>query len=336
MLACGVYLIAILMQQIVHLERYRAKAPEAAVYVQERLYVHVRKIWPEPHAAFIAGTLYGLQAHVPVATKQDFANTGLTHVLAVSGFNVSIIVGVCSWFFGVLRIRRTRAFFGVVLMVAGFVYLVGMGASAVRAGVMGVLSLLSSALGRGRGSGTVLVVACTLMVMAEPRILLHDRGFHLSVLATIGVTYASPRCEAWLFWISQRWQLRSLVATTIGAYVLTFPYLLVVFGRVSLIAIVTNLIVVPVIPFIMATGALAVAMGFVWVPIGIALGVLSWAASGYVLAVVSWSARIPCSSAEVAVHWSVAVLLYVYILLWLSRDVAPSSTSSSAFSGLFS
>lgn len=336
MVACGVYLVAVAIQQVTHLERYRAKAPEAAVAVQERLYVRVREIWPEPHAAFVAGTLYGLQAHFPAAMKQDFANTGLTHVLAVSGFNVSIIVSVCSWALGALRVRRKRAFYFVVLMVAGFVYLVGMSASAVRAGVMGVLALMSGALGRGGGSGTVLVVACTLMVMAEPRILLFDRGFHLSVLATIGVTYASPRCEEILRWITERWQLRGLVATTLGAYVLTFPYLLVVFGRVSFISIAANLIVVPVIPCIMASGAIALALGFVWVPMGIALGIVSWIASSYVLAVVTWSARIPYSSAEIAVHWSVAVLLYIFILVWLSRGNAPSRTSSSAVSALLS
>lgn len=333
MVACGIYLSAVLVQQVAHTERYRASAPEAAVYVQERLYIRVREIWPEPHAAFIAGTLYGLRAHFPPDIKQDFAATGLTHVLAVSGFNVSIIAAVCSWFFGVIRVRRRRGFVGVVLVVAGFVYLVGMSASAVRAGVMGVLSLLSSVLGRGRGSGTILVVACTIMVLVDPRILLYDRGFHLSVLATIGVTYATTRCELWVGWITDRWQIRNLVATTLGAYVLTFPYLLVVFGRVSFVAIVTNLIVVPVIPFIMATGVLALMVGLLWIPAGIVFGVLTWSASAYVLAVVRWSAHIPYGSMAILVHWSVAVLLYIIIFLWLSHGTAPLRISSSVASG---
>lgn len=290
----------------------------------------MEKIWPEPHAALIASILYGARTNVPRQLKEQFNTVGITHVMAVSGYNVTIIANLVMILLRSVGVRRKRAFGFVALMVAVFVLFVGASASAVRAGIMGMVALLGKTLGRGSSRAPVLCAAAVLMTMMNPDILIADAGFHLSMLATIGLLYAGAPIERRLYWVPERFGLREMLATTIAATLLTFPYISMVFGRVSLVSLLANTLIVPVVPVLMATAAIAVIAGILGEWVGVALGVFAWFVSTYIISVVGWLAQVPFASISLRMSLGGMVACYSVIFLWLLRENKASHSFLSA------
>jgi competence protein ComEC len=191
----------------------------------------VDQLWPEPYAGFMAGLLYGYRGGLG-SLNTDFARTGVSHIVAVSGYNISLVTSICM----IILIRlfwipRKTAFWIIVSGIVLFVIFTGASSSVVRAGVMAIIVLLGGYLGRPRRTVNALVVTAVVMIVGNPLILFWDAGFQLSFLSTLGIIYLSPILTEKLNFLPDRWGWRESLVSTLAAIIGTLPLLLYQFGQ---------------------------------------------------------------------------------------------------------
>jgi len=215
---------------------------------------------PEPEASLGAGILLGVRAGIDPEVRDAFAVAGLSHVVAISGWNIAIVVVLIGALTRPLRRRAGPGLPAVVAVVAvtGYVVLVGASPAVVRAALMAGALLISRLGGSPAHAGAALMAAVVVMLVASPAAL-WDVGFQLSALATGGLIVLGgaleERLKRWPAWI------RTPVALTLAAQLATFPVLLATFEQVSLVAPLANVAVVPLVPAVMAGSALAAVIG---------------------------------------------------------------------------
>ncbi|MBU1092452.1 ComEC family competence protein [Patescibacteria group bacterium] len=282
------------------------------LYQLKHYFLHItNQTMPEPTASLLAGLLLGVSATLPKQILDGFNTAGLTHIIALSGFNISIVAGAV---LGLLRwlplsLRLAVAIIAIWL----FVLLTGAAPSAVRAGLMGMIILSAGLFGRLSDISVSLVLSAALMVVANPKILLGDIGFQLSFLATIGIIYFSP------FLVSLNKTkftvINNLVVPTLAALVMVTPILMISFGRVSIIAPLTNVLVVPLVPIAMLLGFWAVVGGMISPILGSVLGWVAWLPLRLVVAVAEYMKNLPWASVNLEVQFGWWLILYYLIII---------------------
>ncbi|MDP3730901.1 MAG: ComEC/Rec2 family competence protein [bacterium] len=271
---------------------------------------------PEPQAAFINGILLGSRQDIPQNLKDDFAETGVTHILAISGYNITLVSLVVMWFL-LFFMRRKTAFWFSVLAIILFTILTGASASVIRSALMGGLVLLANNSGRIYNPKNSLTLAAFLMVLANPMILRYDIGFQLSFFATLGILYVAPLFHPYLKKLPNWLNFRETFLMTFSAQLMVLPLLLFYFRNFSLVALPANLIILPFIPLAMASGFFTGIAGLIWSKFGLLIGALSWLVSSFVLVVVKFFANLPFASFPVSFSWLGMILVYAVIILFL-------------------
>ena len=258
----------------------------------------LRNALPEPEAGLAAGILIGLRERVDRTLAADFATAGVSHVVAISGWNIAIVAGLV----GAVMRGRSRRLVSIAILATVCAYVVAAGGSpsVVRAAVMAAVVLLARESGRAGRATTALGAAVTLLLLADPA-LVGDAGFRLSVLATAGLlAWANPLAER-LGRVAggrvPRWLAESL-GISLAAQAATLPDVLATFGRLSLVAPVVNLAVVPLVPAAMAGGVLALAGGATTsfgapAMIGTLVGLPGWLVLHLMVAIVRVGAALP-------------------------------------------
>ena len=220
----------------------------------------VASVLPLEDATLVTGVLYGDQA-LTTEQKARFRSAGLMHLVAVSGSNVTVVVQVMVLFAMRLKFKRRTMFWAVSAALLFFTLFVGMSASVVRAAFMAWLMLLAYEVGRPALSSRLLLVAATVLVMVHPWQLFFDAGFALSFLAMWGLFTLVPIFERWLKWIPNWFETRTTISMTLAATIATAPYQAWAFGQLSLAGLFTNVLALPLIPFVMGWGAATAAWG---------------------------------------------------------------------------
>lgn len=281
------------------------------------------QVMPEPTASLLAGLLLGVSATLPKQILEGFNVAGLTHIIALSGFNISIVAGAVV---GLLRwlpwsVRLTVAIIAIWL----FVLLTGAAPSAVRAGLMGMIILSAGLFGRLSDVSVSLILSAAVMVLVNPKILMSDIGFQLSFLATAGIIYFSPLLVS-LNKTKMQW-INNLVVPTLAALVMVTPIIAINFGRVSVLAPLTNVLVVPLVPLAMLLGFWAVVGGMIWPVLGSVLGWLAWLPLRAVVAVAEYMKKLPWASIDLELQagwWLIVYYLGIIgILIWYYVSYSP-------------
>ncbi len=283
---------------------------------KEKLVKQVNLLFPEPAASFLGGLLWGAKRSIPPAVMENFNLTGTTHIVALSGYNIMVLAAIVFWLAPWLGINRRLAYWLVIVVIIFFVIITGLPASVVRAAIMGILTISAYRFGGGHKIGSILLLAAVVMCAVNPKILLYDVGFQLSFLATIGLIYLAPFLQPYFYWLPPKLAVRESVITTLAAIILTTPLVIYQFGRLSLVALPANLLILFVIPIIMAVGFVAVVVSFVHFAAG---QLLAWSALlllDYPLVITEWLAKLPFAALTVSrlPSWFLLVL-YLAILL---------------------
>ncbi len=228
---------------------------EPLVAVQTHFTVRIKEALPSEEASLLSGMLYG-ETFFSKETKATFRRAGILHVVAVSGANISILVLLIARFCVRLGANRWQAWVALSICIILFVLFVSPSASVTRAAIMGLLSELGPLCGRVPRPTRLLLIAACLFTLWQPGALLLDAGFALSFLAMAGLILYGPLIEKL---VPDRVPslLREALVSTVAATLFTTPYLLWAFHQTSLFGLVTNLIIVPLVPWTMLFGALA-------------------------------------------------------------------------------
>jgi competence protein ComEC len=273
-----------------HLEGLRRGAAEA-----------LAGVLPEPEAGLAAGILIGLRDRVDRDLAAAFTTAGVSHVVAISGWNIAIVAAAIATVAGGLG-RRRRSVVTVVAIVA-YVCFAGASASVVRAAMMAGVVLLARESGRAGRAAAALGWAATLLLLSDPG-LIGDAGFQLSSLATAGlIAWATPITDR----VAQagrghvpRWLAESL-GVSLAAQAATMPVVLVSFGRLAVLSPLVNLVVVPLVAPAMAVGIVALAAGVAVAAgapavIGAVLAAPGWVILRILVGIVDVAAGLPFAS----------------------------------------
>ena len=289
----------------------------ASLYSVKRAYLSgIQAALPEPQASLAGGITAGDKRSLGEDLLEDFRITGIVHIVVLSGYNMTIIaetlLKMLAWL--PLRVGLGAGIFGIVL----FALMTGAGASIVRASIMAILALLARVVGRTYVITRALLLAVVGMVAWNPLVLLHDPGFQLSVLATIGLVYVSPFIEKRLVWVPKKFGLREIVGATIGTQVTVLPLLLYQMGTLSLVALPVNVLVLSVMPLAMFFSFVAAVVGMLVPGIAIVAGLPAYLVLAYIFAVVELGVRIPFAAVTIPAfpEW-IMMVAYVFLGVWL-------------------
>jgi len=253
---------------------------------------HARRVLlrelPEPQAALAVGILLGLQSSIPDDMLDHFSATGTSHILVISGWNITIISAALYTLADGMKLERRKAFWSILITIWVYTLFVGATPTVIRAAVMGSIVVLGQRLERPAHAWTTLFAACWAMTVWNPQTL-WDMGFQLSALATASLFAYGKGTEAllmrtplrvgWLDWA------REALTATLAAQILALPLILYAFGNLSLIAPLANVVMLPMVPSAMLFGALALVGGMIWLPLGQLLALpaylfLAWLTEG--------------------------------------------------------
>src|SRR3989338_228872 len=235
---------------------------------------------PEPDAGFTLGILLGERASLSDDFREALNRTSTSHMIALSGFNITMIALAVSWVFGLFHLSERSRFFLASAVIVLFVILVGGGASVVLAAFMGILILVARERGRIYDVTNALVFAAVLMAFANPYILRFDLSFQLSFLATLGIILVPPLLEPYTERLPNPWKIREFLVATISAELFVYPLILWHFGTVSLVGPLANILILPVIPQTMLLGFIVGVLAMFYAP-------LAWVA-GWALHIIVW------------------------------------------------
>ncbi len=278
---------------------------------------NISRLWHEPYASFVAGVLYGYRGGLGTLST-DFNRTGVTHIVAVSGFNITIIASVFAATLLYLLVPRKKAFWIVSFAILLFVLFTGASGSAVRAAVMALLVLLSKQLGRTSRMDNVLILTVALMSLSNPFTLIWDVGFQLSFLSTCGLVYLSPHIQKYFSRVPTFLNLQESLTATLAAMIFTLPLILFEFGRLSIVAVLVNILVVPVVSFIMAFGFATLFSSFVYWPLAKFIAFITYILLAYVVFVVRFFSQLPWAAVSVPLPWWGMLGLYALLIYFLN------------------
>ncbi len=276
-------------------------------------------LFPEPQVSLLVGILLGTRAGIPSGVQEAFSRSGTSHILAISGWNITIVAGFLAAA-GRSLPRRLSPFLvasGILL----YTLFVGAGAAVLRAALMGLLYVLAREVGRPGHGPTALMAAAWAMTLWNP-LLLWDTSFQLSFSATMGMLMFVPIGMDLL----ARWPrfLAESLSATIASQLLTWPLMALYFRQFSLVMPLANLLACPALPPLMLLGTLALCLGTL-PGLGTILQGLTWLVASYMLGVVEWSGSLPWAALPLPpLGVGFLVVYYAAIGWWYKKFQAAS------------
>lgn len=215
----------------------------------------IEQAYPNQVGEFLKGILIGYTDTLPEDIKESFKKTGVSHILAVSGYNMAIIVMLVYQQLMNRQIARKISFLITIIVILVFTILTGAEASIMRAGVFTTLILTAEQIQRYVGGIRPLILCATILVLINPFYIAYDIGFQLSFLAVIGLIIYGQLFQTYTEGIPSLGIL-PMIGETFFAQILVLPILIYYFGQISIISILANILIVPIIPLAMAWGSL--------------------------------------------------------------------------------
>lgn len=271
----------------------------AILKLKNNLEKNLSRVVPEPEAALAKGLIIGGSSQLPQKIQENFGRTGMSHIVAVSGYNVTIIAEYLIAFFIFVGFWRKQAFWAAIAGIIIFVAAIGFPSSAVRAGVMGGLLLWAMKNGRLANSYNAIIFAGAAMLAVNPLALRWDIGFQLSFLAAIGIIALAPFWEKIFIKQHKALGFSEIFFLSLSAQIFVLPIILYNFNILSLISLVANILVLPIIPITMLLVFLCAVAGFIFQPLSLVLAWLAYLPLKYEIWVINTLASLNWSSMEI-------------------------------------
>lgn len=214
----------------------------------------IARVLPDPAAGLLQGLLLGGDDALPQSVSESFRRAGLSHVVAVSGYNMTVVASFFLMTALLLGFWRKTAVIVAIFGVGLFLFLIDTSAASFRAALMTGMVALAYLVGRPNQMFLSLLMAGTSMACIQPLLVRYDVGFQLSFMATLALVVIIPWVDVLTKKSSMVWRLLVIPLTTLAISFFVDPVAAFHFGTVSLISPVTNTIVLPLIPFAMALG----------------------------------------------------------------------------------
>ena len=274
-----------------------------------------------PFDGVVAGMTVGYQGGLPDAISDLFRDTGVLHVLVLSGYNITLLAGFLGLMLKGVPFKLRSAI--TVIAILMLVLISGAGVASVRAGVMGGIAVLAGLSVRTYQPMRALVVAYLCFFFISPTMVFVDPGFHLSFLATMFMILVLPKIEALFHWIpeTQGIDLRELIMLAVSAPVFMLPYLMYFSGNFPLSSPLANIVFAIVTPVIMIGGIVLVSLAFVPTLASI-VGSLISVLGSFVLGLLELCARIPIWHTPPVPWWCVSLVYGALVFALFRREIS--------------
>ena len=305
---------------------------------KEKLRESIYRNLSPPQDSILGAVLLGDKRRVSGDLKQELNITGLRHITAVSGLHVAILTSISMSLLLSLGFWRQQAFYLAIFMTIFFIIMTSLQISAIRAGIMGGFFLLAQYLGKLNSSSRVMAFVAAGMLAQNPLLLRWDVGFQLSFLAVMGIFYFAPFFKKWIssppsklakkfiyypksffyYFFSiilfKNSNLQNITAITLSAQVFTLPILIYNFGYISLISPLTNILIIPLLPYVMLSGFIFSLVGVIFQSLAQILSWPVWLMLTYITNIIDYFSRVSYASLEIK-NLPVIFLVVFYIFL---------------------
>ncbi len=318
---------------------------EKILWVKENLMQSLDSVFFPPNSDLLKGIVFGNDKNMTKDLKDKFNATGLSHITAVSGTNIVILIEALMVFLLFLGFWRGQAFYFALIIIWLYIIMIGLPVSGVRAVIMGSVGLLAQKLGRQNTSARVLIFTACVMLLQNPMLLFYDISFQLSFLASLGIIYIKPlidyffnmvtdkffrkkevfgatRQDAVLYFDKAKYFL-DILSITLASQIITLPIIVYNFGRISLVAPITNLLVLPIISFLTILGFIVSVVGIFSITLGFIVSLPCWFLLAYLISVVEiFSGQWALFTIQnLSWGWVVFYYIFLFILIsWLNRS----------------
>lgn len=267
-----------------------------------------------PFDGVLAGMLVGYQGGLPASIQDLFRDTGVLHILVLSGYNITLLAG----FLGILLHRVSFRMRSVVTIIAIIVLVLisGAGVASVRAGIMGSIAIFAGLAVRTYQPLRALSIAYIVFFLSSPMMLFVDPGFHLSFLATFFMIIIFPKVENAVTFIpkSAHVDMRELVMLALTIPLFMLPYMMYFAGTFPFASPVANILFALVTPVTMIAGVILIALSWLG-PLAALIGTVMSLFGKYLIGLLEVLARLPVWNTPALSWWG--VLCIYCIVLWV-------------------
>lgn len=284
----------------------RPQPGDIALAVRDHFAAAVRMAVPEPEASLGIGYLVGQRRALPPELDEALQVAGLTHIVVASGYNLTILVRLARRLF--MKISRFTALAAAGGLVVSFIAITGASPSMSRAGLVAGLSLLAWYYGRKFHPLVLLPLAAAVTLLVNPSFGWNDLGWQLSFAAFAGVMIVAPLGQRYFFGDKKPGTVRQILGETIAAQLCTLPILVLAFGEFSNVAVLANLLVLPLVPLAMLLTFVA-GIGALIMPGGAdMIGAPASTLLHYMTTVAQFFAGLPWAQTQMTINgWVVAI-----------------------------
>lgn len=282
----------------------------------------------QPHEGFLEALAFGQESNISKEWRNKLNITGTRHIAAVSGMNITIISSMIFYFMLGAGLGKGKAFYSAVALLFFYILMIGAPASGVRAFIMASIWLLAEKTGRPSSSSSRAVFfAATFMLAQNSFLLTKDVGFQLSFLAVLGIIYLQAFFSDWLKFVPnpKMFPIRTTISATLSAQVFTLPILIYNFGYVSLVSLIANVLIVPVLAPITILIFIFGISGMIFAPLGFLLSLPTWFSLSYMTKIIDWLSLAPLASlAIVNLRWIWLALSYLILsgfIWWYNKYI---------------
>jgi len=274
----------------------------------------------DPEASLARAIMLGDKRGIPDDLRLTFSRIGLSHVIAISGMHISILSVLVMGLLLSFGLPRKYAFYISTLFLIFYIILIGVPASAMRAGLMGFLVLWALNLGRLNKLINSIIFTAAVLLLINPKLLRSDIGFQLSFLAVLGIAYGHPIIETWFekIRLPKAKGARNVFSLTMAAQIFTLPILMLNFSTISLIAPLANTLILWVLPFLLIATLAALGMSLLFSGLAKIFFLATKLIIFYILKVGIFLEGLPFSYIEFSNFWGGwAVLFYLMLSFYL-------------------
>lgn len=293
----------------------------------------IEAVIAEPAVSLGEGLLLGVKQALGDKWEAVFRKTGIIHIVVLSGYNVSLVVIFVMYVLSYLLPYRIRLLVGVVAIIC-FALLVGLSATVVRASLMAAFILLARFTGRTYTIMRGLMLAGLAMLLINPYLLPYDVGFQLSFLATMGLLLLAPHIDRLVSFVPAIFGREFLVAT-VATQIFVMPLLLYQIGQFSVVSVMVNVLVLPMVSVAMFLTFITGLLGFLSNTLALPVAYLAQLSLNYILVVAEWFANLPFAAYNVPAFsfwWVPLSYLPLALVLWrISQPTAIFSKQSSGW-----
>lgn len=299
------------MYRAVVVQVARSNPGDVALKVRDGFSSAVRSVVPEPEVSLGLGYLLGQRRSLPEELGEALRIAGLTHVIVASGYNLTILVRFARRIFS--KISRYTGLITASGLVLSFIAVTGMSPSMSRAGLVTGLSLLAWYYGRKFHPLVLLPFAAAVTVIVNPSYAWGDIGWQLSFAAFAGVMILAPLLQAYFFGDKKPGTIRQIMGETIAAQLATLPIIIMTFGQISNVALIANLLILPLVPLAMLLTFMTGLGVMIWPILGILLAIPTTWLLQYMTGTASYLAHLPWAMTDIDMGgWT--LLLYVVLI----------------------